>query len=113
MASFASLTPTQQKTITDFSTQLRGYVADLAKVMDSLTAINDSYLGNAGPVLNLLTAPDNGIAITDNTGLAGAVPLTPYQMGLIMNQIQAVLATDTDANRQVWVLACGPENLVS
>ena len=112
MASFASLTSDQQKLITDFSTALRGYVGSMAVVLDRLNALNDSYVGVVGPVLNLLTAPDNAIAIPDNTGLAGTMPLTPYQMGLLMSQVQTLLATNTDANRQVWAQACGPQNLV-
>lgn len=111
MASFGSLSPQDQKTVVDFSTTMRGYVGEMARTLDKLRALNDYYLGVAGPVLNQLTPPDNGIAIPDNTGLAGAVPLTPFEMGLMMNHMQALLATNTDANIQVWAKACGPGDL--
>lgn len=113
MSAFGDLSPQDQKTVTDFETTMRGYVGEMARTLNKLKAINDYYLGVAGPILNLLTPPDNGIAIPDNTALVGAVPLTPFEMGLIMNHIQTLLTTNTDNNIQVWAKACGATNLTS
>lgn len=113
MASFASLSAQDKKTVTDFETMLRGYIGENARTLNKLRALNDYYLGVVGPILNQLTGPDADVAILDNTGLVGAVPLTPYEMGLMMNHVQTELAVNTDANIQIWAKACGPTNLTS
>ena len=110
MAAFGTLTAEQQTQYLDFVASLRSTIgADLARALNHLAAVNDYWLSNIGPINNLL---DAGTAVPlDNSGLANISPVTPFQVGSVLNHIQLLLAVNTDANRQIWSGFCGPSNM--
>ena len=112
MAAFSSLTAQQQKAVKDFSTALRGSVGDLARTLNRLRALNASYTSTAQPILALLTAPDDAVAIVDDTGLAGSMPLTPAEMTTLLGGIVQALQLNDNAHLLAWAKAVGPGNLV-
>lgn len=112
MATFASLTPAQQKAIIDFSTQLRGSIGQLARLLNNVSALNASYNSTVSPILALLTGADATTPIPDSTGLAGTMPLTPNEMVTLVSHIQAELAINDTAHIATWVKAAGPSNIV-
>ena len=112
MATFASLTAAQQKAVTDFSVMLRGSIGQLARILNSLNALNADYNSVVSPILALLTGADSTTPIPDSTGLAGTMPLAPADMITLTSHIQAALVINDAAHLSVWVKAAGPTNVV-
>jgi hypothetical protein len=113
MASFASLTATQQKAVKDFSIQLRGTIGELARTLNRENALNASYTSTVSAILALLTGADATIPIDDGTQLAGTMPLTPSEMITLVSHLQAELVINDATHLQTWVKAAGPTNVVA
>ncbi len=112
MATFASLTVTQQKAVTDFSAMLRANIGALARLLNQMAALNANYNQNVSAILALLTGADATTPINDSTGLAGAMPLSPSQMITLVSHMQAELVINDAAHLATWVTAAGPGNVV-
>lgn len=105
--SVANATPAQLSQLSAYSVMLRGVSSQFLKLMAEMNALNNAWNGN---VSGIIGTPANTI-ISDNTGLAGAVPLTDTQITTITSYYQNVLTSFYDApHQQVLTLACGPAN---
>lgn len=109
MAAFNTLTPEQQAQVLAFNVDFRAEVSLMAKTLNRLQAINEDYVGIIGPILSGVDVGE--LLPADASGLNGIAPLTPFIIGSIISDIQALLVTYTAAKRQVWVGACGPTNM--
>ena len=110
MAAWSSLTPTQQKQVTDYVTFLRGLAGQFARVMQHMDADNVSWNQT---VSALVTGLDALTVIPDNTSLAGAAPLAREDVINITGYCQSVLTSFYDAaHKGVLSSACGPSNMI-
>lgn len=112
MATWASLTPAQQKTVTDFMLYLRPLAGQLAITMNHLNAANVSWNASVSAVVALLTSTE---VIGDTTSLIGAQPITAATLTSIVTGtggIEAILTSSADAAHfQTYSNLCGPGNI--
>jgi hypothetical protein len=113
MATFASLTPAQQKTLTDFTTGLlRPLAGDMGRFLTRMDAAQVAWNAQVSAVHTLL---DNGAVVPDATNLVGAAAsLTKEEIATIGGYMLAILsAYNTATARQNLSKACGAGNMIS
>ena len=107
---YADLTNEQQRSIDDFLALLRPWCGEQARTNNHGDAVNTQYNANVSAILSLLDDTDE---IPNKSGLAGATVLTKSEVISIVSHIQGVLTNyNTSGHRQLWVKACGAENLI-
>lgn len=105
--SVANATPQQLAELSAYTVYLRGITSQFMKLMNQMNALNNSWNGTVSAIIGTPA----GTTITDNTGLAGAVPLTDTDVTNITSYCQNVLTSFYDAaHQQVLTKACGPGN---
>lgn len=107
--SVLTATPAQLAQLSAYTVMLRAVSAQLMQNMAQMNALQNSY--NAS-VSSIIGTPA-GTTIVDNTGLAGAVPLTDTQVVTITSYFENILSSYYDsAHQQQLTLACGPGNTI-
>jgi hypothetical protein len=114
MATWASLTPTQQADIQGLVAPLRSFVAELARLGDHGQAISASWNGGISTLVNSLGSTE--IIPVGPSGLAGAQGLSPAD---VVNMVGYLIDLSNPANntagggyntafhRALYVKACG------
>lgn len=95
-ATYASLTPTQQKQLADNDAAMRALILQYAQLEAKAAALWSEYQAVAGPIISSLT---NTEIIPNSTGYAGAVDLSAYDVGVLMGYLSA-LASGWDATHE-------------
>ena len=114
MATWASLTPAQQKVITDYvGGTIRPLASQLAIVLNHMNAANIAWNAQVSAVNALLTGTE---VILDNTSLVGAAQITATELTNIVTAvggIQAILSSAGDAaHYQEYSKLCGAGNII-
>lgn len=105
--SVAGATPAQLAELSSYVVLLRGVSSSLMKLMAQMNALQNAYNANISSIIGTPA----GTIIVDNTGLAGAVPLTDSQVVTITSYFENILTTYYDTgHQQNLTLACGPGN---
>lgn len=103
----ATATPQQLAELSAFVVQERAVVSMWMKTMAQMNALNNSW--NA--TISAIVGTPAGLPVTDNTGLAGAVPLTDTDVYAMVGYFQGCLASYYDTpHQQIMTRACGPTN---
>lgn len=106
--SVATATPAQLAQLSNFVVTLRALISAFSINMDRMNALMNAWNANISAIIGT----PSGITITDNTGLAGAVPLTDTQVSTLVTDVQNLLAAyDTATAQQLYALVCGPTNM--
>jgi hypothetical protein len=106
----ANPTAQQLALVSAYVVMQRAIASQMMKLMNQMNALNGAWTGEIAGIVNAGTM---GQTIVDNTGLAGAAPLTDNDVTTITSYMQNVLATYYDsAHQQELVKACGPGNAV-
>lgn len=114
MAAFSTLSPTDQKRVTDYIASMRAVAGEIARVL-SHCDVYGNVSWNAG--VSTLVASLDAVPIPDGSGLAGSALLTPAEVTTITSHLQnlttgtAGVANDT-THRQLWSKAAGAGNIV-
>jgi hypothetical protein len=107
---YTDLTPEQKTVLHEYVRMVRAWAGEQARTNNHALAISDDYTAQVQAIVAQCGAND---VIVDGSGLAGVGQLTKTQLGYITGQLQAVLLNyNTVAQRQLWVIACGPGNLI-
>lgn len=107
--SVANATSEQLAELSNFVVNLRAVIASFAQVQYQMNALNQAWNANISAIIGTPA----GTVIADNTGLAGAVPLTDTQVSTLVSDIQAVMTTYfTTAAQQLYAQVCGPMNVL-
>ena len=110
MATFASLTPTQQALVTSYLSQyLRPGISAFAQQVLRMAAIDVVWQNT---VLPLVTSLDAGAAIPDVTGLAAAAPMVREEVLNMMTLVEAMLSTHNSAAARTAYTKAGGINAV-
>ena len=109
MSNISTATPQQLAQLSSYVVQQRALVASLMQFMTQANQLNNSW--NA--TISAIVGTPAGLTVTDNSGLAGIVPLTDTNVYAITGYFQTILTDFYDAaHQQIFVQACGPTNAV-
>jgi hypothetical protein len=110
MATFTTLTSTQQAQVIAWMPLFRSSVIQLAQACNQGASL-DSVWQNT--ILAIVTSLDAGTIIPDVTGLAGASPLVREDVLGMMAAIEALLSSaNTTAQQAEYVKVVGPANAI-
>ncbi len=105
--SVATATPAQLQRLNNFVNQLRAATIRVWQLNNITTMLVEDWNSD---ILAIIGTPA-GTVINDNTGLAGAVPLTDTQVTNLFGILQTNQTTFmTASNKDVFMLATGPNN---
>lgn len=103
----ATATPQQLAELSAFVVQERAIVSQLMKAMAQMNQLNNNWNATIAAIIGTPA----GLVVTDNSGLAGIVPLTDTNVYAILGYFQTILASFYDtSHQQIFVQACGPTN---
>lgn len=112
MATFASLTSTQQAQLIQFQLLERTSMIKFASLINSMRALNNLYVN--GGVGNSIATLDAGTIIPDGNGLAGSGNMGHDESIAYMAAIQQLLATYDQPNYEAFFLnGVGPINVIN
>jgi hypothetical protein len=104
---YSAATPEQKTRVHNFVTQLRAATITVWHSNTEMTTLVQNWNSD---ILAIMGSPD-GAVVVDNTGLAGAVPLTDLQVTDLFGQLQTMQTnTMTAHNKDLFMLATGPNN---
>ncbi len=107
---YDALTAEQKATLDAFMTLLRPWAGEAARANNHAQLIDDTYEASATGVIASL---DAGAVVPNNTGLAGAMPLTKEEVLELVTDIKTLQAGfNTPAKRQLISKAAGAGNIV-
>lgn len=106
---YADLTAEQKSILDGWTNMLRATVGEFCRAGNHIEVLTTDYVGQVLTILNLLDGSD---AIPNASGLAGSASLTKDQASAIYGYLQAIVAYNAANYRQVYVLACGPGNMI-
>lgn len=105
--SIATATPEQLARVANFVVMLRSAVIQIWQIDKVARVLVQDWNSD---ILGIIGTPQ-GTTIVDNTGLAGAVPLTDTQVTNLFGILQTLQTnTMTAGNKDVFMLATGPSN---
>ena len=109
MATYTSLATEQKEIVEAFERDFRGWINGLATMLIQARALDAHYDAGGGPG-SIVATLDNGEAIPNTSGIAGAQALTQNtDFAALVNGLNAFLTTyDTLATRQRIAQAAGP-----
>ena len=112
MATYASLTQDEKNQLHALLAQVRAFAGTLARDMHKAQVLDDSWDATISTIVATL---DVGAVIPNESGLAGAAPLTREEFEQMMNvNIPALLTTyNTPAARQLYAKYAGPGNIIA
>ncbi len=107
--SYAAATPEQKARVHNFVTQLRAVTIRQWQLNNAMIALVQAWNSD---ILGILGSPQ-GTTITDATGLAGASPMTDTQVTNLFGIHQTWQTnTMTSGNKDIFMLATGPNNAI-
>jgi NADP-dependent 3-hydroxy acid dehydrogenase YdfG len=111
MATYVSLTQEQKDQLHALLTQARAFAGTLARDMQDAQVLDDSWDATISAIVTTL---DPGEIIPNESGLAGASPITKEEFEQMMNtNIPNLLATyNTAGARQLYAKYAGPGNII-
>ena len=110
MATYAELSETDANVLDSHNNNLRGFVSELARLMQKAVVIDDNWDAQVSAIVTTL---DAAAVIPDNGGLACAADMTKEEMQSIMTSVANLLSTyNTNAARQLYVKLAGPNNVL-
>src|SRR5208282_3235405 len=105
--SVVNATPAQRAQLSAYVVMLRAIASQFSMAMSQMNALQNAYNANVAGIIGTAA----GTVIVDNTGLAGAVPMTDTQVVTMTSWFENVLTTYYDAtHQQQFTIACGPGN---
>jgi hypothetical protein len=108
--SVATATPEQLARLYNFIALLRSTTIRIWQQSNATDTIIQAWNSD---ILAIIGTPQ-GTVIHDNTGLAGAVPLTDTQVTNLFSILQNLQSTTmTAGNKDLFMLATGPNNALS
>ena len=107
--SVATATPAQLAQLSTYVVQLRAVSSQFMKAMSQMNALQNYYNETVSGIIGTPA----GTTIVDNTGLAGAMPLTDTQVVTMTSWFENILSTYYTATyQQQFTSACGPGNVL-
>lgn len=107
---YSELTEEQKGILDSFGALERGWIGDLARLMQKGDILKDSWLANVSAIV---TSLDAGAVIPNSSSLAGVEDLTKEELQSLGTYINTILTdNNTAANRQLWSRVAGPDNLI-
>lgn len=108
--SVSTATPAQLARLANFVNLLRSATINLWHLNNAMNVIVQDWNSD---ILGIIGTPQ-GTLIVDNSGLAGAVQLTDTQVTNLFGILQTLQTnTMTAGNKDVFMLATGPNNALS
>lgn len=103
MATFEELSEEDQAIVQNMDRQVRGSIADVARLLNLVQAIRDD-----DHAVGLVQSLDAGVTIPKSDNLAGSASLTKAELVSLFNTLTTIADNhDTDANRADWSKAVG------
>lgn len=108
MSGVATATNEQLALLSNFVVNMRAQISQCAILMSRMNALSAYWTSVISPIIGTPA----GTTIADNTGLAGAVPLTDTQVAALIADIQAILTQYyTPAAQELYAQVAGPTNV--